>query len=235
MKKIWNSIRISAALHKQFIVLTVVSLLFAYIGYEYYFEYSYMVKNPNILKGVILSYGNFSILVFILMQIFQVVIFFIPGEFIQIAGGYIFGAFPGAVISLVGITLGSVIVYLISNSYGKPYVEKIMMKKKVKFFKKILTVGSKKNVVFIFYLIPGIPKDALAYICGISNISFKEFIIYSTLGRIPAIVISSYFGQEIYAQDYTSLITIGVTMSIVGALGIFKGNAIIKNMIKKKK
>ena len=235
MKKLWNSIRISVALHKQFMVLTVVSLLFAYIGYEYYFEYSYMVKNPNILKGVILSYGNFSILVFILMQIFQVVIFFIPGEFIQIAGGYIFGAFPGAVISLVGITLGSVIVYLISNSYGKPYVEKIMMKKKVKFFKKILTVGSKKNVVFIFYLIPGIPKDALAYICGISNISFKEFIIYSTLGRIPAIVISSYFGQEIYAQDYTSLITIGVTMSIVGALGIFKGNAIIKNMIKKKK
>jgi len=235
MKKLWNSIRISVALHKQFMVLTVVSLLFAYIGYEYYFEYSYMVKNPNILKGVILSYGNFSILVFILMQIFQVVIFFIPGEFIQIAGGYIFGAFPGAIISLVGITLGSVIVYLISNSYGKPYVEKVIMKKKVKFFRKILTVGSKKNVVFVFYLIPGIPKDALSYICGISNISFKDFIIYSTLGRIPAIVISSYFGQKIYAQDYTSLITIGVTMSILCALFIFKGNTIIKNMIKKKK
>ena len=126
-------------------------------------------------------------------------------------------------------------MYLIANSYGKPYVEKIMMKKKIKFFKKILTVGSKKNVVFIFYLIPGIPKDALAYICGISNISFKDFIIYSTLGRIPAIVISSYFGQKIYAQDYTSLITIGVTMSIVGVLGTVKGNTIIKNMIRKKK
>jgi len=235
MKKIWNSIRNNAALHKQFIVLTVISLLFVYIGYEYYFEYSYMVKNPNILKEIILSYGNFSILVFILMQIFQVVIFFIPGEFIQIAGGYIFGAFPGAVISLVGITFGSIIVYLIANNYGKPYVEKIMMDKKVKFFRKILTVGSKNNVVFIFYLIPGIPKDALAYICGVSNISFKDFIIYSTLGRIPAIFISSYFGQKIYTQDYTSLITIGVTMSIVGIICAIKGNTIIKNIVKKKK
>ncbi|MGH4051981.1 MAG: TVP38/TMEM64 family protein [Clostridium sp.] len=235
MKKICNSIRINVKQHKQFIILTLVSLLFVYIGYEYYFKYSYMVRNPNILKEVILSYGNFSVLVFILMQIFQVVIFFIPGEFIQVAGGYIFGALPGAVISLVGITFGSIIVYLIANSYGKPYVEKIMMKKKIKFFRKILTVGSKKSVVFIFYLIPGIPKDALAYICGISDISFKDFIIYSTLGRIPAIVISSYFGQEIYAQDYTTLITIGVTMSIIFALGIFKGNSIIHNIIKKKK
>ncbi|MBU3114330.1 TVP38/TMEM64 family protein [Clostridium lacusfryxellense] len=235
MKNIWNSIRKKLSEKKQYIILAATLVLFSYIGYEYYFEYSYMVKNPNILKNVILSYGNFSILVFVLMQVLQVVVFFIPGEFIQIAGGFIFGAFPGGIISLVGITLGSIIVYLISNSYGKPYVEKVILNKKVKFFRKILTVGSKRNVVFIFYLIPGIPKDALSYICGISNISFKDFIIYSTLGRIPGIIISSYFGHQIYAQDFTSLITIGVTMSIIFVLGIFKGNTIIHNMVKKKK
>ena len=186
-------------------------LFFIYIGYEYYFKYSYILKNPNILKEVILSYGSFSILVFILMQVIQVVVFFIPGEFIQIAGGYIFGAFLGGIISLMGITLGSIIVYFIANNYGKPFVEKLILNKKVKFFKKILKAGSKKIVVFMFYLIPGIPKDALAYICGVSNISFKDFFIYSTLGRIPGIFISSFFGQKIYAWDVTSLITIGVT------------------------
>ena len=87
----------------------------------------------------------------------------------------------------------------------------------------------------MFYLIPGIPKDALAYICGVSDISFKDFFIYSTLGRIPGIFISSFFGQRIYARDVTSLITIGVTMSILSILGIFKGDTIIKAMIKKKK
>jgi uncharacterized membrane protein YdjX (TVP38/TMEM64 family) len=231
MKKIRRNI----SKNKQYIVLVAAVILFLYIGYEYYFKYSYMVNNPNILKEVILSYGNFSILVFVFMQILQVVVFFIPGEFIQIAGGFIFGALPGAIISLMGITLGSIVVYLISNSYGKPYVERVILDKKVKFFKKILTVGSKKNVVFIFYLIPGIPKDALSYICGVSNISFLDFIIYSTLGRIPGIIISSYFGQKIYTHDFTSLITIGVTMSIIFALGLFKGNTIIKNMIKRKK
>ncbi|MBU3091275.1 TVP38/TMEM64 family protein [Clostridium sp. CM028] len=235
MKRMWNSIRMKVSGYKQYILLSAVLLAFAYIGYEYYFKYSYILRNPNILKEVILSYGNFSVLIFILMQVLQVVVFFIPGEFIQIAGGYIFGAFLGGIISLMGITLGGIIVYLIANSYGRPFVEKLLLKKKVKFFRKILKIGSKKNVIFIFFLIPGIPKDALIYICGVSDVSFKDFFIYSTLGRIPGIFISSYFGQKIDAWDVTSLITIGITMSIISIVGIFKGNTIIKNVIKKKK
>ncbi len=235
MKKVWNAIRIKFSENKQYIVLSVVLLIFIFVGYEYYFKYSDILKNPNALKQVILSYGNFSILVFILMHVLQVVIFFIPGEFIQIAGGYIFGTFVGGVLSLIGITLGSIMVYLICNNYGKPFVEKLILNKKVKFFRKILKAGSKKIVVFVFYLIPGIPKDALTYICGVSNISFKEFIIYSTLGRIPGIFISSFFGQKIDARDVTSLIIIGVITGILSLVGIFKGNAIIKSIIKKKK
>lgn len=235
MRRIVDYIRIKILGHKQYIVLLAVFFIFTCIGYEYYFKYSYILINPNIVKEIVLSYGNFSILVFILMQILQVVVFFIPGEFIQVAGGYIFGAFWGGVISLIGITLGSVMVYFIANDYGKPLVEKLMLKKEVKFFKKILDVGSKKTVVFMFYLIPGIPKDALSYICGVSNISFKDFFIYSTLGRIPAIFISTYFGEKIYSKDVTSLITIGVIMSFLFIIGLLKGNIIIKNMIKKKK
>ncbi|MGH4126270.1 MAG: TVP38/TMEM64 family protein [Clostridium sp.] len=235
MKKIWDAITIKLSKYKQYIVLSSVLLFFIYIGYEYYFKYSYILKNPNILKEVIRSYGNFSILVFILMQVIQVVVFFIPGEFIQVAGGYIFGTFLGGIVSLMGITLGSIAVYFISNNYGKLLVEKLILNKKVKFFRRILKAGSKKFVVFIFYLIPGIPKDALAYICGVSDISFKDFFVYSTLGRIPGIFISSYFGQKIYAWDVTSLITIGITMIILSLIGIFKGNSIIKAMIKRKK
>ncbi|MBU3160914.1 TVP38/TMEM64 family protein [Clostridium frigoris] len=235
MKRTWDYIRTKVSRHKQHVVLIAALLIFIYIGYEYSFKYSYIIKNPNIMKEIVLSYGNFSILVFIVMQVLQVVVFFIPGEFIQIAGGYIFGAFWGGVISLMGITLGSMMVYLIAKDYGKPLVEKLMLKKEIKFFKKILDVGSKRIVVFMFYLIPGIPKDALAYICGVSHISFKDFFIYSTLGRIPGIFISSYFGEKIYSKDVTSLITIGVIMSFLFLIGILKGNIIIKNMIKKRK
>ena len=235
MSRIWNSIKKKVLKYKQHIILIAALLIFTYIGYEYYFRYDYILKNPDILKEVVLSYGNFSVIVFVLMQILQVVAFFIPGEFIQVAGGYIFGGFLGGIISLVGITLGSLMVYVISNNYGKPLVDKLILKKEVKFFRKILEVGSKKIVIFMFFLIPGIPKDALTYVCGVSNISFRDFFIYSTIGRIPGIFISSYFGEKIFSRDYTSAIIIGVIMSILFVLGIFKGNIIIKNMTRKKK
>lgn len=235
MKGIWNSIRMKSSSIKQYIMLLVVLIFFIFIGYEYYFKYSYILRDPNILKDVILSYGNFSILIFILMQILQVVVFFIPGEFIQIAGGYIFGAVVGGLVSIVGITLGSIVAYLISNIYGKPLVKRLMEHRKIKLFRKILNAGSKKTVVFVFYLIPGIPKDALAYICGVSNISFIDFLIYSTLGRIPGIFISSFFGQKLYVGDSKSLIAIGVIMAIISIIGVFKGDAIIKAIIKKRK
>lgn len=235
MRRIQNYIRIKILGHKHHVALLAALVVFTYIGYEYCFKYSYVLKDPNIMKEIVLSYGDFSILVFIFMQILQVVVFFIPGELIQVSGGYIFGAFWGGVISLIGITLGSVMVYFIAKGYGKPLVEKLILKKEVKFFKKILDVGSKRIVVFMFYLVPGIPKDALAYICGVSNISFKDFFMYSTLGRIPGIFISTYFGEKIYSKDVTSLITIGVTMGLLFIIGLLKGNIIIKNMIKKKK
>ena len=235
MSRIWNSIKKKLLKYKQYIILIATLFALTYIGYEYYFRYAYILKDPDILKEVVLSYGNFSVVVFIIMQIIQVVAFFIPGEFIQVAGGYIFGGFLGGIISLVGITLGSLMVYVISNNYGKPLVDKLMLKKEVKFFKKILEVGSKKIVTFMFFLIPGIPKDALTYVCGVSDISFRDFFIYSTIGRIPGIFISSYFGEKIFTRDYTSVITIGLIMSILFVFGIFKGNIIIKNMTRKKK
>lgn len=235
MKNISDVDKTKRLRYKQYIVLFFVLLSFIYIGYEYYFKYSYMIKDPNILKEVILSYGSFSILIFVMLQILQVVIFFIPGEFIQVAGGYIFGTFLGGFISLIGITAGSAIAYFIANTYGKPLVQKLLLNKKIKLFRKVLKAGSKKAVVFIFYLIPGIPKDALAYICGVSDISFKDFFIFSTLGRIPGIFISTLFGQRMFLGDSTSLITIGIVMGTLSIIGVLKGETIIKNIIKKKK
>jgi uncharacterized membrane protein YdjX (TVP38/TMEM64 family) len=180
-----------------------------------------------------MAYGKYSVFAFLVLQIIQVIVFFIPGEIIQVAGGYIFGTIYGSIISLIGITLGGIIVYLISSLYGKPFVRKVISQKQLKFFNKILRFGSINYVVFLLYLIPGIPKDALAYICGISDIKFKNFVIYSTAGRVPCIFISAYFGAKITSGDVSVLITIAVVMTILFVIGVLKGEKIIRNLLGK--
>lgn len=218
---------------RNYIILTLLAVFIVYIAYEYYSSYFHITRSPKLIKKIILSYGKYSVFVFLGLQILQVIAFFIPGEVIQISGGYIYGAFIGGILSLLGITVGSAIVYAIANHYGKPLIKKIISEKHLTFFSKILKLGSLNYIVFLLYLIPGIPKDVLGYICGVSEISFKDFLIYSTLGRIPGIFISSYFGAKIYVGNKAILIVISVVMTILFIIGILKGEKIIKRLAKK--
>lgn len=233
-KRFGERIRNKLHEYKSHIVLGVIFIILILIAYEYYHKYFYILKNPNRIKHIIMSYGEYSVLAFFILQIIQVVAFFIPGEIIQIAGGYIYGAMAGSFLSILGITTGSIIVYSISNFYGRPLINKIISVKNLRFFEKVLNIGRINYVVFLLYLIPGIPKDVLAYICGISSISFKNFIKYSTLGRIPGIFMSAYFGSKINSGNHSTLVTIAVLAILLFIIGIFKGEKIITNIVKNK-
>lgn len=231
-KKIWKKVNNELSKNKSYIVLGVIFTFLIYAAYEYYHKYFLLFKDPYKLKKIIMSYGKYSVLAFVILQILQVIAFFIPGEIVQISGGYIYGTLWGSVLSLLGITTGSIIVYSISNFYGKPLINKIISKKDLRFFQRILNVGSINLIVFLLYLIPGIPKDALAYVCGISSISFVNFILYSTLGRLPGIFISAYFGAKIGSGNHSILIIIGILSILLFVIGIFKGEKMISSIVK---
>ncbi|MBC2579939.1 TVP38/TMEM64 family protein [Clostridium sp. DJ247] len=217
--------------YKSYIVLGIIFIFLVYCAYEYS-KYFYILRDLDRLKKVILSYGRYSILAFIMLQVIQVIAFFIPGEIVQIAGGYIYGTLVGSLLSIIGITMGSIAGYGISNYYGKPLISKIISKRDMKFFQRILNMGSINYIVFLLYLIPGIPKDVLSYICGVSSISFRNFFVYSTLGRLPGIFISAYFGAKIDSNNTSILIIIAISMTILFILGVFKGEKIIKVIVR---
>ncbi|AYD39486.1 TVP38/TMEM64 family protein [Clostridium fermenticellae] len=229
MKKLYEKI----IKYKTYIGLFMLIVLIVYSGYEYYNKYFYIFKDPIKIKNIIMSYGKYSIIAFIVLQIIQVVVFFIPGEIVQISGGYIYGTTLGTVISFLGITIGTIAVYGISYFCGRPLVHKIVSKKDFKHFNRLLNLKNKKLIVFLLYLIPGIPKDILGYICGISEINIKDFIIYSSLGRIPGIVISAYFGSKMYSKNYTLMAFIAIIMTLLFIVGVFKGEKIVGKLTKK--
>ena len=74
-----------------------------------------VLSHQEQLKAWVESYGRYAALVFVAAQVAQVVFFFIPGEVIQIAGGYIFGTWRGLGLSYVGITLGAVMAFAVAR------------------------------------------------------------------------------------------------------------------------
>lgn len=208
--------------------------------YLYIYNNYGIFKTPEEVRTFVLGYGHYSSLVYLALQIMQIIIFFIPGEIFQVAGGYIFGTLLGGALSILGIIIGSSLTYLLAHSLGRVFVHKILSKNNIWILEKLEALGEEekdrkrlKGVVFFLYLIPGIPKDILGYICGISQITFKSFVLYSTLGRLPALIISLYFGEKLHLDNLPVLIAIGLIMTILFIIGVFYGRRIIQDITKK--
>ncbi|MBB6715301.1 TVP38/TMEM64 family protein [Clostridium gasigenes] len=222
---------------KNKIVGLVIILILILAFRKYLTEYAHYFRNPEELKSLILSFGNYSFLAYIVIQIAQIIIFFIPGELVQIAGGYIFGSFKGYILSFVGILIGSAFSFILARILGKKFVEKIVFSEDKWIFRKIEEIkkhpGKFKKLVFILYLIPGIPKDILGYICGVTDISLKDFLIISMIGRTPGLFISCFFGGNIAKDNLVMLALIGMVCGAIFIFSVVKGKRFIANFGKK--
>jgi uncharacterized membrane protein YdjX (TVP38/TMEM64 family) len=154
-----------------------------------------LFSSPHALREWIRGTGVIAPLVFVAVQAFQVVFFFIPGEIPQVAGGYMFGLWIGTFLSLVGITLGATFNFMISRLLGVPFVGVLFSTERVKRARRITDSSKAKLSFFLFFLIPGIPKDILCYVAGLSALKLHTFLIFSTLGRIPGIIGSALIGD----------------------------------------
>ncbi|MDF2883018.1 MAG: associated Golgi protein [Clostridiaceae bacterium] len=221
--------------NKDQIIFWLFLIFLFYSAFQYFNKYFYEFKDPERVKKIIMSYGKYSMLAFLILQFIQVAVFFIPGEIIQISGGFIYGTWSGSLISMIGISIGSIFAYSVSHYYGRPLLIKIINKKNINFFDKVSNYGKIDYVVFLLYLIPGIPKDALAYICGVSKLNLRKFIFLSTLGRVPGVIVSTYFGANINSGNNGVLIFIAILMSLLFSVGIYKGDKIIKSIVKRGK
>lgn len=224
---------------KQKIKLLLIPLIIAAIVLmvQYYSKIVLVFKDIESIKGIILGYGNYSFIIYIALQIVQIVVFFIPGDIMQISAGFIFGPIRGFLLSFLGICLGTSVVFFISRKLGKPFVNKIVSEKdtwiihKLEKFKEHPMKDKKlKKIVFFTYLIPGIPKDILGYICGVSEIKYKDFIIYSSIARIPALFVSSFFGHKLSFDNWKLLAIIAIISGIVIVISIIAGKKIISSI-----
>jgi len=185
------------------------------------------------LKGFIRSYGAYSPLAYILLQIIQVVIAPIPGGAIEWLGGFLFGVKAGFIYSMIGLILGSWLAFSLARIFEKVAVEKFVSEKTRKRFD-YLVEHQGAILSFILFLIPGFPKDALCYILGLTPMHLGIFLIISTIGRIPGTLMACLQGGKAFEQQYkTFLILLGISGLLILVFYIYHEE--IHNLVKKLK
>jgi uncharacterized membrane protein YdjX (TVP38/TMEM64 family) len=215
--------------YRTLIFMATLIIIALILGYKYR-QYMCMLKNPEEFKNFIVSFGYYGIFVFVLSQFLQVAIFFIPGEIVQVAGGWIYGTLGATILSLIGIIIGSMFLFLLSRKYGRPFVEKFIPEKQLESIETVLSSKRLNLIVFLIYLLPGMPKDAIIFVCGISKISLKEFLIYSILGRIPTLALSCYLGSNMLSCNKILLFFMILVIVIIFLIGVFKGKYLFNKL-----
>ncbi len=161
-----------------------------------------------------------GIVIYLILQILQVIVAIVPGGVIQILGGVLFGGIWGTILCICGILLGSVIVFMLVKKFGKPLVEAFFDDKIVLKFNFLQDSKKLELVIFVLFLIPGIPKDLLTYIAPLTKIKISSFLTLSTLARIPAIIMSTVFGSTLSNGNIAAAIVIFTIVAAMGIIGI---------------
>ncbi len=149
------------------------------------------------------------------IQFLQVVVFAIPGEITQFAAGYVFGAGWGFFYSIIGILLGAAFDFGFAKVVGRPVVERMIGSEKLARIDEALQSRKGHVAIFVLFLLPGTPKDAMSYAAGLSPLGLGRFLALSVPARAPALMASTLFGSQAYDRNFTAMLWIGLSVVLV--------------------
>lgn len=173
-----------------------------------------------LVSGIVEENLFLGICAFLLLQVLQVVVALIPGGLIQILGGVIFGSFWGTVLCLLGTLLGEIIVFYVVRWLGMPIVETLIDAKGIKKLSFLQDTKKCELAVFILFLLPVMPKDALTYLAPLTKIKPSTFFILSMIARSPALIISNVFGSSLSDGNILFATVLSVIVAVVGMVCI---------------
>ena len=184
-------------------------------------------------KELILSYGNWGLLVAFGIQCLQVIVSPIPGEVIETGMGLVFGPWIGALICLAGVALSSYLIMLFVRKFGTKFVELFISLDKINDLKFLNSEKKLERAVLILYLLPGTPKDPLIFFFGLTKIKISTFIVFSTLARIPSVITSTIGGHLITEKRYLEAVILYIIIGLISLVCILLYKKILNALDKR--
>ena len=176
------------------------------------------VREPERFQAWVDAQGVRAPLLFVGMVVLQIVVAIIPGEPLEIAAGYAFGALEGTLLCLIGALVGRVAVFLLVRRFGVRAVEVFFPLEKVQSLRFLQNEKKLTFWVFFLFFLPGTPKDVLCYIVGLTKLPLRSWIIISTITPIPSIITSTIGGSALGMGRYTFAAAVfGATLAISAA------------------
>jgi len=159
-------------------------------------------------------------LLYTVLMAVQVPMAFVPGEPLEIFGGYAFGAVEGTVLCLAGAAAGSMLVFFTVRRWGVKLAEVFFSAEKLRSLHFLRRGRGREMLFFLIYMIPGTPKDLLGYFAGLTDMRAGMWILICTVGRLPSVITSTVGGDALGMGNYSFAIAVFAVTLILSAAGM---------------
>ncbi len=149
-------------------------------------------RSQEAMERFLRPFGIWAPVIFVLVQIAQVVVPVLPGGISCLAGVVLFGPVWGFIYNYAGIAIGSLCAFLLARRYGRPLVETMFGRASWEKYGKWLEGGKKFDRCFaaaIFF--PCAPDDLLCFLAGLTRMTVKKFAAIILLGKPVSIALYS--------------------------------------------
>lgn len=159
-------------------------------------------------KELLRSKGVLGFFAVTLIEALQMVVIFIPAEFIQISSGLSYPLWLAVLLCDLGVCLGATIIYVLVRTFkysSKTYEKKKKAIDALSNDKKNRKAKSTVLLLYFLFLMPLIPFGAICYYGSSTQIGYKKYILTVATGVIPSILTSNLMGTAAKAFIMNSI------------------------------
>lgn len=177
------------------IIFVLIIALIKFFELDTYFTFENLKAQKDILSSHVNENYILTVVIFVLLYL-SAVAFMLPiATVLTLSGGFLFGAVMGTVFVNIGATIGAAIAFLFARYIlGKKVQEKY--EKQLEKFNKELELN-KYQYLFSLRFLPIFPFFLVNFLCGVTKLDLKAFIITTSLGIIPGSFVYTYAGSSL--------------------------------------
>ena len=164
-------------------ITTIIGIIITIISFFVVSNSTYFDPGQG-FEQLLRNLGIFAPIIFVLVQISQIIYPIIPMGLTNVVGFLIFGTAVGTILNIIGLIIGSAINYFIGKRFGGAVVRAFISDEQYDKYMGILNRGKAfDRLIMVGFIAPIFPDDIFCMIAGMSDMLFSRFMTYVILFR----------------------------------------------------
>lgn len=177
----------------QMVLITSMAIMAVVLLWPHIAKLFAVFADSQAIVSLLRKSGSWGWFILIILLILQAFLAFIPGQGLMIASGYIYGFWLGLLLTWFGLTLGGQISFWLARRYGRPFASRFVSKKVLTHWDSI-AVRQGVGFYILSLFLPIFPNDAMCFVAGLGEISFRRFFVANLVGRFIATAALTFVG-----------------------------------------